>query len=118
MPTYHERIREHLQNFEFKKLFGESNWGILNNRPQLIPGTAWNQAPIAEMSGVRIYEVTPQSGQAALPDAKTRATLHSHVETMQARENLVIFTDAVQPERPHAKPVVLGEVRRQEEESA
>ncbi len=99
MPTYHERIREHLQNFEFKKLFGESNWGILNTRPQPIPSTTWMQAPIAEMSGVRIYEVTPQAGQVPLPDAKTRAALQSHIETMQARENLVIFTDAAQPDK-------------------
>ena len=96
MATYHERIREDLQDFDFKKLLADSNWGVLNNRPQPIPGVEWNQAPIAEMNGVRIYEVTPRSGLATLPDAKTRAEIHNHIETMRARENLVIFTDAVQ----------------------
>ena len=97
MATFHERIREDLQNFDFKKLLADSNWGVLSSRPQPIPGVEWNQAAIAEMNGVRIYEVTPRSGQATLPNAKTRADIHSHIETMRARENLVIFTDAAQP---------------------
>jgi len=99
MPTYHEQVRSHLQSFEFKKLFAESNWGLVNARPQAIPGTSWMQAPIAEMAGVRIYVVTPQAENSPLPDAKTRAALHTHIESMQARENLVIFTDATQPDK-------------------
>jgi hypothetical protein len=97
MATYHENVRKHLQTFEFRELFRESNWSVLNTQPKPIPGTEWQQAPIAEMSGVRIYEVTPTKAGGALPDAKTRAALHKHIETVQARENLIIFTDAAQP---------------------
>jgi len=97
MPTYHERIREYLQKFEFKKLISDSNWAVVNAVPQAIQGTTWMQAPIAEMSGVRIFEITPQGGRAALPDTKERAKLHTLIETMHSRENLVIFTDAGAP---------------------
>jgi hypothetical protein len=98
MPMNREKIRQHLQRFDFKKLFAESNWAVINTRPQPIPGTAWQATQIAEMSRVGIYEVTPLSGSAPLPDAKTRAALHGHLEALHARENLVIFTDAAQAE--------------------
>ena len=97
MPMNREKIRQQLQNFNFKQLFADSNWAVVNTRPQPLPGTPWLYTQIAEMSRVGIYEVTPLSGHTPLPDAKTRAALHSHIEALHARENLVIFTDAAQP---------------------
>jgi hypothetical protein len=99
MPINRERIREHLRSFEFKRLLNASNWGQVNAKPAPIANLPWLQQPIAEMNGVRVYEIFPAEGQAPLPDAKQRAVIHNHIEHQQARENLLIFCDAREPQQ-------------------
>lgn len=99
MPINRERIRRHLRNLDFKSLLSDINWAVVNAKPQPIPNQPYAHRQIAEMNGVRIYEIIPQGAPAALPDSKTRAVIHTVMERQQARENLLIFCDAPEPDQ-------------------
>ncbi len=98
MPLNLQATRQHLQDFEFRKLFvNELGW---NNPPFALKpadaeakgGIRFRRAPVAVLSGIHVFEITTPGG--AIPDAKTRAAIHAAVSTLAA-ENLLIFTDTV-----------------------
>lgn len=97
MPLNLQSTRQHLQDFDFRKLFiNELGW---NNPPFALKpadaeakgGLRFHRAPVAVLSGIHVFEITTPGG--AIPDAKTRAAIHAAVSVLAA-ENLLIFTDA------------------------
>jgi len=98
MPLNLQATRQHLQDFDFRKLFiNELGW---NNPPFALKpadadakgGIRFHRAPVAVLSDIHVFEITTPGG--AIPDAKTRAVVHTAVSALAA-ENLLIFTDAV-----------------------
>ena len=86
--------RTFLHNFQFKQLFiQELGWSSANNiRPieidlDTIQVTA---TPIAQLAGVVVFEI--HSSTDVLPDAKTRARIHTELSKLY-HENLLIFID-------------------------
>ncbi len=97
MPLNLQATRQHLQDFDFRKLFiNELGW---NNPPFALKpadaeakgGIRFHRAPVAVLSGIHVFEITTPGG--AIPDAKTRAIIHAAVSALAA-ENLLIFTDS------------------------
>ncbi|MCX6908358.1 MAG: hypothetical protein NTY01_09990 [Verrucomicrobia bacterium] len=91
-----ETTRQHLQDFDFRRLFIEDlGW---NNPPFALKpadaeakgGIRFRRAPVAVLSGIHVFEITTPDG--AVPDAKTRFVIHTAVSKLAA-ENLLIFTD-------------------------
>lgn len=98
MPTINrERVRKLLQAFDFRTLFiEEMGWSLIRNArltPLQMNGVELTRTPIAEMSGVTVFEIAPTSGKAPIPDAKTRREVYKQIEGI-AHENLLIFVDA------------------------
>jgi hypothetical protein len=94
MPLNITTTRDHLQKFEFTRLFiDELGWSNPKSRTPVkaqIKETAYTRTPIAQLSGVVVFEVT--TGM-CIPDAKTRAAIQKHVAEEHV-ENLLIFLDA------------------------
>ena len=88
------RTREHLQNFDFGKLFIEElGWSNPASRKPVdeeAGGLAFRRTQLAHLSGVVVLEIT---SAAAIPDGKTRAAISKEVSKLH-HENLLIFTDA------------------------
>ncbi|WP_438480851.1 Eco57I restriction-modification methylase domain-containing protein [Oleiharenicola lentus] len=89
--------RELLQKFNFTDLFIEElGW----NNPAQSRGvsikdqneTLWQSHEIAQLSGFRVFEVTPADRVTPLPDAATQATIWKALDA-HAVEKLVIFVD-------------------------
>ena len=85
-----ERLRDHLQSFDFKRLFIEElGWSKPKTvKPVIIEltGHTWQAFSIAELSGVVAFLVS------GLPDRNIRLAIQAQL-AKQAHENLVIFLD-------------------------
>ena len=112
MTINFDTTRSYLQAFKFAPLFIEIlGWaqpkGIKLIALQ-VEGVAFSAAPIAQLAGVVVFEVSAadpsanspvpavlaQAGQAGLlPNAKVRAALHKEISKLH-HENLLIFLDA------------------------
>ncbi len=97
MPLNVARTRQHLQNFDFRRLFVEE-LGWSNPPHSLKPadaeakgGLAFRRTPVAVLSAIHVFEITTPAG--TISDAKSRAAIHAAVSVLAA-ENLLIFTDA------------------------
>ncbi|MGH7961143.1 MAG: Eco57I restriction-modification methylase domain-containing protein, partial [Candidatus Binatia bacterium] len=88
------KTRDLLQQFDFPTLFIEElGWSRPTSRkPETwtCNGVAFERRQIAELSGVVVFEITPQDGN--VPDAKTRAAIHKDIAKLH-HENLLIFLD-------------------------
>ncbi len=96
MPLNLQATRQHLQDFDFRKLFiNELGW---NNPPFALKaadaeakgGIRFHRAPVAVLSGIHVFEITTPGG--AIPDASDRAAIHAAM-TKLAAENILIITD-------------------------
>jgi hypothetical protein len=94
MPLNVARVRQCLQDFDFRRLFVEElGW---SRAPRLRPLRldAWNPdchvQPIAELGGAVVLEL--QADQGPIPDAKNRLAIHRQV-AKQHHEHLLIFVD-------------------------
>jgi len=96
MPLNPNNSRQLLHEFNFQKLFiNELGW---NNPPHgLKPadgeakgGVRYHRAPVAELSGIAVFEITLPDG--AIPEPNDRSAIHAAV-TKLAAENILIFTD-------------------------
>ncbi|MCL4265314.1 MAG: ATP-binding protein [Anaerolineae bacterium] len=90
------RSRELLPQFEFNDLFVDGlGW---NNAPFHQPLTltvnemAYTCQPIAELSGMLVFEVLAEDGQ--IPDSQTRMAVYREI-SQSYHENLLIFVDEV-----------------------
>jgi hypothetical protein len=96
MPLDIKATRQHLQNFDFPRLFIEElGW---NHPPHALKpadaetkgGLRFRRAPVAVLSGIHVFTITTPDG--TIPDAKGLAAIHAAVSVLAA-ENLLIFTD-------------------------
>ncbi|MCB1228025.1 MAG: hypothetical protein KDK99_19625, partial [Verrucomicrobiales bacterium] len=88
--------RSKLQSFRFADLFIEDlGWNQPASR-KAIPveheGTAWKAQEIAQLSGFRVFEITPADAATPLPDAKTQQAIWKRI-TLESVENILIFLD-------------------------
>lgn len=95
MPTLDiPRTRDLLQKFDFSTLFIEElGWSRPPTRKTetwTSNGASFERRQIADLSGVVVFEITPQDGN--IPDAKTRAAIHKDIAKLH-HENLLIFLD-------------------------
>ncbi|WP_396336468.1 Eco57I restriction-modification methylase domain-containing protein [Fischerella sp. JS2] len=92
MALNFQRTRDLLYNFQFEDLFIEElGWSQpTRKKPVLleIEDKTYEYQPIAESSGVGVFEVTAADG--AIPEAKIRAAIHQEITKLKA-ENLLIF---------------------------
>jgi len=97
MPLNLQATRQHLQEFEFRRLFieqlGWSNppFALTPAKVEAKGGLPFHRTPVAMLSGIHVFEITTPAG--TIPDAKARAAIHAAVSVLSA-ENLLIFTDA------------------------
>ncbi len=89
------RARKYLNDFEFSKLFIEElGWSRPARRqaaPFEVKEEKFSRVPIAELSGVVIFEVTANNG--VVSDAKMRAAVHKEISAHH-HENVLIFVDS------------------------
>lgn len=90
-----ERSRNYLKAFQFEDLFiDELGW---NQAPAGqagsvdVEGMTYRYQPIAELSGLMVFEVTAEDGQ--IPYSKKRMAVHREI-AQSYHENLLIFVDA------------------------
>ena len=91
-----DRARTKLQEFKLADLFIEElGW----NQPSFekpasmeYEGAYWQATEIAELSGFRVFEVTPKDKSTPLPDAKGQLAFSKRVALMGV-ENILIFVD-------------------------
>jgi hypothetical protein len=95
MPLNFQTTRQHLQDFDFRKLFNELGW---NNPPHALQpadaeakgGLRFHRVPVAELSGITVFAITTTEG--ATPEPNDCSAIHAAV-TKIAAENILIFTD-------------------------
>ena len=96
MAINRENVRRQVQRFDFKTLFiEEMNWANAPGRPatMTVEGTQYQRRPIAQLSGVMVFEIVPLGAQVGkIPDAKTRKAIYKQIQPL-AHENLLIFVD-------------------------
>lgn len=89
--------RRHLQRFQFADLFVEDlGWNHPDSTkpvPLEHDGTAYRAKEISQLSGFRVFEVTPADADSPFPDAKAQNALWKLL-VRQSVENIVIFLDA------------------------
>lgn len=88
--------RAKLQAFHFADLFiHDLGWNQPASR-KAIPleheGVAWKAKEIAQLSGFRVFEITPAESTTQLPDAKTQQAIWKRI-TLESVENILIFID-------------------------
>jgi hypothetical protein len=93
MPTLDfDRTRQYLQAFDFKSLFIEElGWSRpAKSQPAkfTVEGRAFTRAPLAELGGVPVFEVSAAEG--GIPDGKTRKAAYNAIPQI---EKLLIFVD-------------------------
>src|ERR1039458_200381 len=95
MPLNLTATRQHLLTFDFRGLFNDLGW---NNPPHALTpaeaeakgGLRFHRAPVAELSGITIFEITTPGG--TTPEPNDCAAIQAAV-TKIAAENILIFTD-------------------------
>ncbi len=94
MPMQFDRTREHLQQFDFQRLFveelGWSRPGRKSTFELTVKEERFRCIHVAELAGAVVLEVDAQEG--AIPAAKTRAAVHKEISKLY-HENLLIFVD-------------------------
>lgn len=89
--------RKHLQRFQFADLFVEDlGWNHPDStKPVSLEhdGIAYLAKEISQLSGFRVFEVTPADADSPFPDAKAQNALWKLL-VRQSVENIVIFIDA------------------------
>jgi hypothetical protein len=88
------RVRKQLDAFNFRELFIEElGWSNPLDKKKTeieVNSATFERVQIAQLSGVVVFEVTPQNG--AIPDAKTRRAIHTEI-AKSYHENIIIFVD-------------------------
>jgi hypothetical protein len=91
----HARLK--LQAFQLTDLFVEElGWNQPASRkpiPVEHDGARWRALEVAQLSGFRVFEITPEDKATPLPDAKTQQALWKRI-ALQSVENILIFVDA------------------------
>ncbi len=90
------QTREKLQSFDLRGLFVNAlGW---NRSPRGLAATTWDEqgisvtrTPIAELSGVVVFEVTTASGE--IPDEALRRTIYEAIVPYH-HEHLLVFLNA------------------------
>lgn len=89
-----QKVRQKLQEFDFKNLFvDELGWSQpVHLKPTVLEwkGERFEQKQIAQLAGVVVIEILSVDGK--IPDAKTRAAIHKEI-SQHHHENLLIFLD-------------------------
>ena len=94
MPVSIERLRPHLQAFDFTRLFVEGlGWNYYQAEPVAVPvnGREYSLNPVAEKSGFAVYECD-SSVDNNIPQYPIRRKIESQV-AKRTFEHLIIFTD-------------------------
>ena len=94
MPVSIERLRPHLQAFDFTRLFVEGlGWNYYQAEPVpvLVNGREYSLKPVAEKSGFAVYECD-SSVDNNIPQYPIRRKIESQV-AKRTFEHLIIFTD-------------------------
>ncbi|MCI0442578.1 ATP-binding protein, partial [bacterium] len=94
MPLNISSTRDHLQEFDFRKLFIEDlGWSQPSNIQPIaeeINDYVYERKQIAQLSGVVVFEIHSLSG--SITDKVGLAAVHKEI-SFQHHENLLIFTD-------------------------
>src|SRR2546423_1067193 len=89
------RVRQHLNEFNFRALFVEElGWSRPAERQAVafeVKGARFERRQIAHLGGVVVYEVMAAGGQ--IPDARVCRAVHTEIMRLHY-ENLLIFVDA------------------------
>lgn len=89
------QISQQLQAFKFAELFNQLGWDRLSvGIEKELSGFVYNLQPIAQKRGIQILHCSPDS-EGAIPPYAIRQKIERKV-TADAREHLIIFTDAAQ----------------------
>ena len=94
MPVSIERLRPHLQAFDFTRLFVEGlGWNYYQAEPVVVPvnGREYSLKPVAEKSSFAVYECD-SSVDNNIPQYPIRRKIESQV-AKRTFEHLIIFTD-------------------------
>ena len=94
MPVSIERLRPHLQAFDFTRLFVEGlGWNYYQAEPVAVPvnGREYSLNPVAEKSGFAVYECD-SSVDNNIPQYPIRRKIESEI-AKRTFEHLIIFTD-------------------------
>jgi hypothetical protein len=90
------RVRNHLQEFDFKTIFIEElGWSqpVQTKVTALVSdGNEYEVSQVAHLSGVVVFEIKAKDGK--IPDAKKRAAIHKEI-SKHHHENLLIFVDGM-----------------------
>jgi hypothetical protein len=94
MPLNVVRVRQCLQNFDFRALFiQELGWDKHPSKlPVVVDGKTYTLQPIAEKRGFQVFEC-PTLADGNLPDHATRGKIERQV-AKSAHEHIIIYTDA------------------------
>ena len=84
-----EKLRKHIQKFEFKELFKELGWSNPTSTRETELENGFRYKQISELSGVVILEITATE----MPDTKTRLAIHEKISPIHA-EHVLIFVDS------------------------
>ena len=84
-----EKLRKHIQKFEFKELFNELGWSNPTSTRETELENGFRYKQISELSGVVILEITATE----MPDTKTRLAIHEKISPIHA-EHVLIFVDS------------------------
>jgi len=94
MPIDFARIRNCLQDFDFRRLFIEElGWSQPTARSAAsfeAAGATFTRRHIAQLAGVVVFEITAPDGR--IPDAKARLAVHREIARLH-HEHLLIFVD-------------------------
>ncbi len=88
-----EKLRKHIQAFEFQTLFNSLGWSnpSTTRATQLVINEAeLSYSQIAQLSGVVILEIIAENN--TMPEAKTRLAVHEKIATLH-HEHVLIFVD-------------------------
>ena len=94
MPVSIERLRPHLQTFDFTRLFVEGlGWNYYQAEPVAVSvnGREYSLKPVAEKSGFAVYECD-SSVDNNIPQYPIRRKIESEI-AKRTFEHLIIFTD-------------------------
>jgi len=94
MPIDFARIRNCLQDFDFRRLFIEElGWSHPESRSAVamtVGDADFHRRQIAQLAGVVVFEISAPDGR--IPDARTRLAVHREIARLH-HEHLLIFVD-------------------------